>query len=582
MSTNVAASNLEAQAAETHAKGIKMSTNVAASNSKEHAAETQATGISKSSQPSSLLFLDQLDVDFDGSTTIRKTHASDVGFLIYPLQLVALDRIEPTNNKYMIHVTGYVTKVGHTTYLITDYQKGASNPHKPAEVENQLDRKIKVVRSDRGGGYYGRHTDDGQALGSFFDFCKVHGIINQYTMSGTPQQNGVAEKRNRTLMDMYQNCRDTSSEFFENANNSGSGSFRRIKLQESRDVTPIIHVPIPISTSLDTSNDHLIAQDHPNNVDENKPNLEINVEPQETQQPLHKSQRNRQPINFDDYYTYLNEVDFDLGKCNDPESFEDAITCDQPAHWREAMEDEMNSMSKNNFWELVELPKGAKLVGCKWVFKTKLDPNGNIERYKARLVAKGYTQKEGVDYKETLSPVSRKDSLRIVMALVAHFDLELHQMNVKTAFLNGDLHEDLYMVQPQASNNIDLVHESKRFLSINFDMKDLVEASYVIGIEIHRDRANGRLGLSQKAYIERILNRFNMQHCSPTVAPVIKGDVFGSHQCPKTKVEYEETKQISYAFLVGSLTYAQVCTRPNIAYICGMLGRFQSNPGLLH
>ncbi|GJX68876.1 putative zinc finger, CCHC-type containing protein [Tanacetum coccineum] len=133
-----------------------------------------------------------------------------------------------------------------------------------------------------------------------------------------------------------------------------------------------------------------------------------------------------------------------------------------------------------------------------------------------------------------------------------------------------------------ASNNIDLLHESKRFLSRNFDMKDLGEASYVIGIEIHQDKANGKLGLSQKAYIERVLNRFNMQHCSPTVAPVIKGDVFGSHQCPNTKAEYEEMKRIPYASVVGSLTYAQVCTRPDIAYICGMLGRFQSNPGLLH
>ncbi|GKE36740.1 putative RNA-directed DNA polymerase [Tanacetum coccineum] len=107
------------------------------------------------------------------------------------------------------------------------------------------------------------------------------------------------------------------AEFLENANNSGSGSFRRIELQEAQDETPIINVPIPINTPLDTSNDHLIAQDHPNNVEENKPNPETNA-------------------------------DFDLGKCKDPESFEDAITCDQSAHWREAMEDEMNSMSKNN------------------------------------------------------------------------------------------------------------------------------------------------------------------------------------------------------------------------------------------
>ncbi|CAL9135764.1 unnamed protein product, partial [Musa textilis] len=91
----------------------------------------------------------------------------------------------------------------------------------------------------------------------------------------------------------------------------------------------------------------------------------------------------------------------------------------------------------------------CKRVGCKWVFKTKRDSTGNIERYKARLVAKGFSQKEGIDYNETFSPVSRKDSLRIVMALVAHYDLELHQIDVKTAFLNGDLDEEIYMEQPE-------------------------------------------------------------------------------------------------------------------------------------
>ena len=91
---------------------------------------------------------------------------------------------------------------------------------------------------------------------------------------------------------------------------------------------------------------------------------------------------------------------------------------------------------------------GSCRVGCKWVFKTKRDSHGNIERYKAQLVAKGFTQKDGIDYKETFLPVSKKDSFRIIMALVAHYDLELHQMDVKTAFLNGDLEEDVYMDQP--------------------------------------------------------------------------------------------------------------------------------------
>ena len=109
----------------------------------------------------------------------------------------------------------------------------------------------------------------------------------------------------------------------------------------------------------------------------------------------------------------------------------------------------MDSMTSNQVWDFVELPVGVKAIGCRWVFKTKKDSEGNIERHKARLVAKGFTQREGIDYRETFSPVSKKDSLRVILALVAHFDLELHQMDVKTAFLNGDLEEEVYMKQPE-------------------------------------------------------------------------------------------------------------------------------------
>ena len=93
------------------------------------------------------------------------------------------------------------------------------------------------------------------------------------------------------------------------------------------------------------------------------------------------------------------------------------------------------------------MPNGVKSVGCKWVFKAKNDSLGNIKRHKARLVAKGFTQREGIDYTETFSPISKKDSLRIIMALVAHFDFDLHQMDVKTTFLSGNLEEEVYMKQ---------------------------------------------------------------------------------------------------------------------------------------
>ena len=90
-----------------------------------------------------------------------------------------------------------------------------------------------------------------------------------------------------------------------------------------------------------------------------------------------------------------------------------------------------------------------KPIGCKWIFKTKRDSKGNVERYKAHLVAKGYTQKEGIDFKKTFSPVSSKDSFRTIMTLVVHYYLELHQMDVKMTFLNGNINETIYMVQPE-------------------------------------------------------------------------------------------------------------------------------------
>ena len=122
------------------------------------------------------------------------------------------------------------------------------------------------------------------------------------------------------------------------------------------------------------------------------------------------------------------------------------------------MKDEMTSMSQTKVWSLVDLPYGCRLIECKWVFKTKRDAKRQVERFKARLVAKGYSQREGIDFKETFSPVSTKDSLRIIMTIVAYFYLELHQMDVRTSFLNEDLVEDVYMSQPISFEEVGKEH----------------------------------------------------------------------------------------------------------------------------
>ena len=137
------------------------------------------------------------------------------------------------------------------------------------------------------------------------------------------------------------------------------------------------------------------------------------------------------------------------------------MSCKESEFWYNAMKDEMSSMKCNDVWDLVKLLNDAKTIGCKWVFKTKKDSLGNIE---ARLVAKGFTQKEGIDYMKIFSPASKKDSLCIILALVAHFDLELQQKDVKTTFLNGELEDEVYMKQLEgfpSSDGEQLVYKLK-------------------------------------------------------------------------------------------------------------------------
>ncbi|KAJ9685151.1 hypothetical protein PVL29_017257 [Vitis rotundifolia] len=643
-----------------------------------------------------------------------------------------------------------------------------------AEVEKQYGKQIKIVRSDRGGEYYGRYLEDGQSPGPFAKFLQEHGIVAQYTMPGSPDQNGVAERRNRTLLDMVRSmlsssklpkflwiealktavyilnrvptkavpntpfellkgwkpslrhmrfwgcssevriynpqekkldprtisgyfigyaekskgyrfyCPSHSTRIVESRNAkflefdlvSGSDQFRNIvsdidhtesQPSTSSDRLFIVHNTPQVQTGVERTIDEVqpvievpqVVDNIPvDQVDQEFPDTsEQQIEPHTSSEDigatLRRSARTKRSAIPSDYVVYLQESDYNIGAENDPESFSQAMSCKESELWYNAMKDEMSSMKCNDVWDLVELPNGAKTIGCKWVFKTKKDSLGNIERYNARLVAKGFTQKEGIDYTETFSPVSKKDSLRIILALVAHFDLELQQMDVKTAFLNGELEEEVYMKQPEgfpssdgeqlvcklkksiyglkqasrqwylkfhniissfgfvenvmdqciylkvsgskvcflvlyvddillATNDKGLLHEVKQFLSKNFDMKDMGEASYVIGIKIHRDRFKGILGLSQETYINKVLKRFRMKNCSPSVSPIVKGDRFNLDQCPKNDLEREQMKNIPYASAVGSLMYAQVCTRPDIAFAVGMLGRYQSNPGIDH
>ena len=110
---------------------------------------------------------------------------------------------------------------------------------------------------------------------------------------------------------------------------------------------------------------------------------------------------------------------------------------------------ELDSIMSNHVWELVNLPLGTKPIECKWIFKRKLKANGSIDKYKARLVAKGFSQKKDIDYFDTYAHVTRITSIRVFIALTAIHNLHIHQIDVKTAFLNGDMDEEIYMSQPE-------------------------------------------------------------------------------------------------------------------------------------
>nr|GEW90608.1 zinc finger, CCHC-type [Tanacetum cinerariifolium] len=209
----------------------------------------------------------------------------------------------------------------------------------------------------------------------------------------------------------------------------------------------------------------------------------------------------------------------------------------------QAINDGIGSIIENNTWVLSDLPLRCKPLGCKWIFKRKMKVDGTIDKFKARLVIQGYRQKEGIDYFDTYEPVACITTIRFLFALATIHNLVIHQMDVKTAFLNGDLDEEVYMKQPKRlvmplmsiskfdssgkgviicihvddmlifETDQNQVDKTKKFLSSRFSMKDIGEANVILGIKIKRK--NKEIVITQSHYIQKILKKFNREDCSP-------------------------------------------------------------------
>ena len=146
--------------------------------------------------------------------------------------------------------------------------------------------------------------------------------------------------------------------------------------------------------------------------------------------------------------------------------------------WKEAMDAEIESIEKNGTWELVERPTDKPVIGVKWVFKTKLNLDGTVQKHKARLVAKGYAQKPGIDYNETFAPVARLDTIRTLIALAAQKGWKLFQLDVKSAFLNGVLEEEVYTEQPEGFEVKTASHKVYKLKKALYGLKQAPRAWY--------------------------------------------------------------------------------------------------------
>nr|GFA34657.1 hypothetical protein [Tanacetum cinerariifolium] len=277
-------------------------------------------------------------------------------------------------------------------------------------------------------------------------------------------------------------------------------------------------------------------------------------------------------------------------------------------------------MKDNEVWVSVELPPNGKTVGSKWLFKKKTDMDGVVHTYKARLVAKGYTQTSGIDYEENFSPVVDIRDIRILIAITTYYDYEIWRMDVKTAFLNGYLNEEVYMEQPEGfvnpkypnrvcklkrsiyglngsnitflilyvddilimGNNILMLQDVKSYLGRCFATKDLGEAAYILGIKIYRDRSRWLIGLGQSAYIKKILKRYCMENSKRGSIPMQEKLKLSKSQGASTPAELKRMQNVSYASAVGSIMSVVRCTHLNVAFAHNVTSRFQQNPGDLY
>ncbi|KAJ9558098.1 hypothetical protein OSB04_012712 [Centaurea solstitialis] len=385
---------------------------------------------------------------------------------------------------YFITFTDDFSRYGYVYLLKHKHEAFETFKVFQSEVENQLGKTIKALCSDRRGEYMSQE---------FLDHLTKCVIVSQFTPPYTPQHNGVSERRNRTFLDMVQSMMSLTSlplSFWGCALESATCVLNMAPTKKV-DKTPyeIWHGKVPNLYYLKVWGcEDRVKRNTPNKLEPRSIKCIFVGYPKKTMgyyfyYPPENKIFVARYVKFLENYLILQEasgstIDFDeiqsedaqpssntsehhteaehtdnVGDHGEPTNYKAALSDPESDKWLEAMNAKMQSMEDNRIFELVDIPPNSKTVGNKWIFKKKTDMDGNIHTYKARLVAKGYTQTYRIDYEETISPVADIKAIRIPIAIATYYDYEIYKMDVKTAFLNGHLNEDVYMVQPEGFMN---------------------------------------------------------------------------------------------------------------------------------
>jgi hypothetical protein len=345
----------------------------------------------------------------------------------------------------------------------------------------------------------------------------------------------------------------------------------------------------------------------------------------------------QKPKKFDDFVMSAEIAEAYALDISEPETYNDAIESRESVDWKQAMDSEIKSLKENKTWELCDLPEGAKVIPCKWVYKVKVHADGSVDKFKARLVAKGFNQRLGVDYTQTFSPVVKLTTIRSVLSIVASERLHLVQFDVSTAFLYGELDEVVYIKQPDGySDNTDRVcrllksfyglKQAPRcwnrcfgnfLIKVGFKVSDADPCLYIrnqngkmliIALYVDDGLVAGSDTEELNQFVEQLKSQFKV-----TVKPASyflglqieqqsNGDIkinqsgyarktlerFGFDECKPVQTPMlkgtddtqinREDSSYPYRQAVGALMYLMIGTRPDIAYSISYLSRSLEKP----